>query len=170
MVGNTRCLICCGIAQRKLEVTQRAIATSHQRATCGYPCCCRSRTLMLRAIISASHEPLRHALPVVSSLPKRILGWANECVLQTREASDSNLGLNFSALATYTALQGTATGKHSLDSCSAPSSNSSTKQRPFNTAAQSYSKMATAQTIQQRSSLDLALANPVYQGDWTWQK
>jgi hypothetical protein len=26
--------------------------------------------------------------------------------------------------------------------------------------------MATAQTMQQRSSLDLALANPVYQGGW----
>jgi hypothetical protein len=29
--------------------------------------------------------------------------------------------------------------------------------------------MATAQTMQQRNSLDLALANPVYQGEWTTQ-
>lgn len=38
------------------------------------------------------------------------------------------------------------------------------RQRPFSTQA-SASKMATAQTIQQRTSLDLALANPVYQGE-----
>lgn len=38
------------------------------------------------------------------------------------------------------------------------------QQRSFSTQASGGNKMATAQTIQQRSSLDLALANPVYQG------
>lgn len=118
---------------------------------------------MLTSIIIRSFT--RHIAPVASSTVQ-LLGGANVFSghLERSEWVSTTGGRNqlSTSASVATVASGQAVDSKWPDSCSALVS-SSARQRLFS-AQTTDKRMATAQTMQQRSSLDLALANPVYQG------
>lgn len=117
---------------------------------------------MLRVIYCGSQKSLQRAFLKVSSFLPALA--KNECV--AIQACDSSFQASTKkSLVSFSALGETGTSWNSSSSVHSSITTSPLQRLFSSTTAPTDSRMATAQTIQQRSSLDLALANPVYQGE-----
>lgn len=123
---------------------------------------------MLRLLVSSNCQRIRVAV-VASSLCKPFIGGAELSSSHPNQESQTTSKQNSSytawaSVSSFAPAQQVTSGACLSQSYSALPISSTARQRFFSTQPATEHRMATAQTMQQRNSLDLALANPVYQG------
>lgn len=128
---------------------------------------CSLEQEMLQLLRSRS-QALRHVFAVVSANLPGAASWSSDSSAPAHEDKPHKESVPFPAPAQHQALTlaVSAPASYLFRGATSPKA---TEQRLFSSSSlhtqpATGHSMATAQTMQQRSSLDLALANPVYQG------